>query len=250
MKKKDEINETIMYLSRLFDKHTNFVDVQANALVFTIQVKNFHNTDRVQKAIYEKIHRAIYERLSSPNDFTFSMFIAGDVEGSRSGYIPDHVLLDPMMPHYHGIILFSKQDWKVIRENISYWKSKIKSSISDIREIVDDEIDGDGCIIKESIWIDAFDKKKCNDAKHQSPIGDYVQYCMKSHLQAISRSIYTYQPKVFPFDAYANQKDIMSASHLFDVLYGLQRRFDQERNLMKQQIEIYRHQEITGRYTW
>ena len=224
-KHQEEINETIMYLSRLLDKHTNIVEVQANALIFTIQVRDLYNPERVQRAIFEKIHRAIYGKLSSPDEFKFTMFIAPDVEGSRSGYIPDHVLHDPMIPHYHGIILFSKPDWEVIRKNLSYWKGKIRSSIMDMREIKDDEIDQDGCIKKESVWIDLFDKKKCKDAKHQSPIGGYVQYAMKSHLQANRRSIYTYQPKVYPFDIYATDKDTSSASHLFDVLYGLQKKF-------------------------
>ena len=44
-KHQDEINETIMYLSRLLDKHTNIVDAQANALIFTIQVKDLYNPE-------------------------------------------------------------------------------------------------------------------------------------------------------------------------------------------------------------
>ena len=160
-----EVSDTIMYLSRLLEGHASIVDVQANALVFTIQVKNFYESERVQKAIYEKIHRALYDKLSSPNDFTFSMFIASDVESSRCGYIPDHVLYDPIVPHYHGIMLFNKHDWNIIRQNLSYWKGRIRSSISDIKEIKDTEIDKYGCIKQENVWIDVFDKKRCKDAK-------------------------------------------------------------------------------------
>src|SRR6056297_768920 len=111
MKKIYEQQITLMYLSRLLHKHTQKGDVAKRTLVFTIQVKHLKNTSSVKKAIFQKIHRALYGTLSSPDDFNFSMFFSSDVEASRSKYLPDEVLLEPIVPHYHGLIVFNKHDW-------------------------------------------------------------------------------------------------------------------------------------------
>jgi hypothetical protein len=112
MKRIEEQQNTLMYISRLLHNHTSKDDASKRALVFTIQVNHLKNTDHVKKAIFQKVHRAIYGKLSSPDNFNFSMFIASDVESSRAGsYLPNEVLLKPLLPHYHGLIVFNKQDW-------------------------------------------------------------------------------------------------------------------------------------------
>lgn len=222
MKKLYEQQTTLMYLSRLLHKHTRKSDASRRALVFTIQVKHLNNTSNVKKAIFQKVHRALYGKLSSPDDFRISMFISSDVESSRGKYLPDEVLLKPIVPHYHGLIVFNKQDWEDICLNLSYWKGVIRSSISDIVEVKDNEIDKDGCIKSESIWIDVFEEKKMKGAKHQSPLGDFIQYSMKSHLQGASRGILLHEPSVFPFDIYATEVDVDDANRLFDELWKKQ----------------------------
>ncbi|WP_300550186.1 hypothetical protein [Roseovarius sp.] len=222
MKRIEEQQNTLMYLSRLLQGHTRKGDAEKRVLVFTIQVKHLSNTTQLKKAIYQKVHRALYEKLSSPDKSNFSLFIASDVESSRYKYVPDEVLLNPILPHYHGLIVFNKPDWDHICENLSYWKGKIRSSISDIKEIKDRETDGYGCIKSESIWIDVFDEKKVKGAKHQSPLGDYIQYSMKSHLQGVNRSILIHEPSVFPFDIYASDQDVICANRLFNELWKQQ----------------------------
>lgn len=219
MKKIYERQTTLMYLSRLLHKHTRKGDAAKRTLVFTIQVKHLINTLSVKKAIFQKIHRALYKKLSSPDDFKFSIFISSDVEASRGKYLPDEVLLKPILPHYHGLIVFNKQDWEDIYPNLSYWKGVIRSSMSDIVEIKDNEIDKDGCIKSESIWIDVFEERKMKGAKHQSPLGDWIQYSMKSHLQGINRGIFLHEPSVFPFDIYATEADVDEANCLFNELW-------------------------------
>ena len=159
MKKTEEQQNTLMYLSRILHNHTRKSDAPKRALAFTIQVKHLKNSYQLKKAIFQKVHRALYGKLYSHDDFTFSMFIASDVESSRSKYIPDDVLLKPLLPHYHGLIVFNKPDWDTVCENLPYWKGIIRSSISDIIEVKDNEIDDDGCIKSESIWIDIFEEK-------------------------------------------------------------------------------------------
>ena len=222
MKRLQEQQITLMYLSRLLHKHTRKGDAEKRTLVFTIQVKNLKNTSSVKKAIFQKIHRAFYGKLSSPDDFNFSMFFSSDVEASRGKYLPDEVLLEPIVPHYHGLIVFNRHDWEKICPNLSYWKGVIRSSISDIVEVKDDEIDKDGCIKSESIWIDQFDESKVRYAKHRFPLGNYTQYAMKSHLQANERGILLHEPSVFPFDIYNLDEDARSANRLFNDLWKQQ----------------------------
>jgi len=222
MNRIEEQQNTLMYLSRLLQGHTQKGDAAKRALVFTAQAKDLKNPNHSKKAMYQKIHRKLYDKLSSPDEFNFSLFIASDVESSRRKYVPDEVLLNPILPHYHGLMVFSKPDWEIMCENISYWIGEIRSSISDIKEIKDREIDGYGCIKSESIWIDAFDEKKVKGAKHQSPLGDYIQYSMKSHLQGVNRSILIHEPSVFPFDLYASDQDVIDANRLFNELWKQQ----------------------------
>ena len=222
MNRIEEQQNTLMYLSRLLQGHTQKGDAAKRALVFTAQAKDLKNPNHTKKAMYQKIHRKLYDKLSSPDEFNFSLFIASDVESSRRKYVPDEVLLNPILPHYHGLMVFRKPDWEIMCENISYWIGEIRSSISDIKEIKDREIDGYGCIKSESIWIDVFDEKKVKGAKHQSPLGDYIQYSMKSHLQGVNRSILIHEPSVFPFDLYASDQDVIDANRLFNELWKQQ----------------------------
>lgn len=222
MNRIEEQQNTLMYLSRLLQGHTQKGDAAKRALVFTAQAKDLKNPNHTKKAMYQKVHRKLYDKLSSPDEFNFSLFIASDVESSRRKYVPDEVLLNPILPHYHGLMVFSKPDWEIMCENISYWIGEIRSSISDIKEIKDREIDGCGCIKSEFIWIDVFDEKKVKGAKHQSPLGDYIQYSMKSHLQGVNRSILIHEPSVYPFDLYASDQDVIDANRLFNELWKQQ----------------------------
>lgn len=229
MKRIEEQQNTLMYLSRLLLSHNRKDDVSKRSLALTIQVKNLYKTKQLKKAIYQKVHRGLFDKLSSPDEFKMSLFIASDVESSRRKYVPDDVLSNPMIPHYHGLIIINRSDWDHISENLPYWKGKIRSSISDIKEIKDREIDGYGCIKSESIWIDVFDEKKVKGAKHQSPLGDYIQYSMKSHLQGVNRSILIHEPSVFPFDLYASDQNVINANSLFNELWKQQEKFHKDK---------------------
>ena len=215
-----------MYLSRMLYNHTQHGDALTRALVFTIQVNHLKNSKSVKKAIFQKVHRALYGELSSPDQFDFSLFIVSDVEGSRSGYIPNEVLLNPVVPHYHGVMVFTEADWINIDGNLAYWKGVIRSSISDIIEVKDNEIDNDGCIKSEAVWLDVFQEKNLKSAKHKSPLGDFIQYSMKSHLQGVNRGILLHEPSVFPFDIHASEQDVGGANRLFDELWGQQDEFN------------------------
>lgn len=222
MKRIEEQQTTLMYLSRLLYTHTRKGDAAKRTLAFTIQVEHLRNSNHTKKSIYQKVHRALYDRLTSPDDCNFSMLIASDVESSRRKYVPDEVLLNPILPHYHGLIVFKKSDWNYMCENLSYWIGEIRSSISDIKEVKDREIDDYGCIKSESIWIDVFDERKVHETKFRFPLGNYTSYAIKSHLQSSNRSILIHEPSVFPFDLYASDADAIKANRLFNELWKQQ----------------------------
>ena len=220
MKRLQEQQETIMYLSRLLHDHTRKGDAEKRTLVFTAPVKHLNNSKYEKEKFFKQVHRALYEEIPSHGEHIFSMFIASDVEASRQGYIPDDVLLKPIIPHYHGVIVFHKHVWDRISENLSYWQDVICSSMSEV--LADNDEDVDDNLLKKSIWIDQFDESKVRYAKHRFPLGNYTQYAMKSHLQANSRGIMLHEPSVFPFDIYNSEEDARRANRLFDDLWKQQ----------------------------
>ena len=79
--------ETLMYQSRLLFKHDNVESASDRALALTIYTNEVFDTEHFKRALYQKVHRVLYGDLSKPDNFTYSMMIAGDVEASRSGAV-------------------------------------------------------------------------------------------------------------------------------------------------------------------
>lgn len=221
MKRIHEQQETIMYLSRLLHNHTRKGDAEKRTLVFTAPGRHLTNSKYEKEKLFKQVHRILYEEIPSHGEHIFSMFIASDVEASRQGYIPDDVLLKPIIPHYHGVIVFHKHVWDHISEDLSFWKGLIGSSMSEVLEDDYDDVD-DNSRFKKSIWIDQFDESKVRYAKHRFPLGNYTSYAMKTHLQANNRGIMLHEPSVFPFDIYNSEQDARSANLLFNKLWKQQ----------------------------
>ena len=57
------------------------------SLVFTIYTNKVFDHEHFKRAIYQKPHRVLYGTLSAPDNFTYSMMIAGDVECSKTGAV-------------------------------------------------------------------------------------------------------------------------------------------------------------------
>jgi hypothetical protein len=226
MKLNSNQEETLMYLSRMLVQHDDITNIESRALIFTIEVRSLANTISMQNAIYQKIHRILYGKLSSANEKNFSIMIAGDVENSRSGYTPVDVLKNPLLPHYHGLMLFSVKDWEIINANLSHWIAEFRRVILEIQEVKPSEIDSDGVYLNESIWIKPFKTKKSNGAKHHSALAAWISYMIKCDLLANKQSIGTYQPTVFPYDKYMNQPVASKAEIIFNKLYRQQQEFE------------------------
>ena len=103
--------ETLMYQSRLLFKHDNVESALERSLAITIYTNEVFDTEHFKRAVFQKIHRAIYGAISAPDNFTYSMMIAGDVESSRSGTVGLETLKAAYEPHFHGLMVFSKSDW-------------------------------------------------------------------------------------------------------------------------------------------
>ena len=229
MKLKSYQQETIMFESRLICEHENTENISDRSLTFTVQLRTLKDTDKIQNAIFQKIHRAIYGKRYSPDEFTFSMLIAGDVEGSRSGYIPIDVLKAPLYPHYHGLLVFSEKDWAIISSDLSAWFAAIRSSIVEIKEVKEPEIDEDGCYIHETVWIKKFESKPGKHTKYASALAVYIQYMVKADFIANKHSIVTYQPMVFPHDISKSPILAIKSNMLFDKLYEQETKFQLQR---------------------
>lgn len=228
MKLKPYQEETIMFESRLLCEHEGLENTFDRSLAFTIHLTTLKDTVRVQKAIFQKIHRSIYGWRYSPDNFTFSMLIAGDVEGSRSGYVPVDVLKTPLCPHYHGLMVFSQEDWAVISPDLSAWIAVIRTSIAEIKEVKNSEINGDGCYISESVWIKKFEPKLDKHTKYASALADYIQYIIKVDLIANKQSIDTYCPMVFPHDINKSPALVRRSSMLFNELHEKETKFQSQ----------------------
>ncbi len=214
-----------MFESRLLCEHEGLESIADRSLAFTIHLTTLRDTVGIQKAIFQKIHRSIYGGRYSPDDFTFSMMIAGDVEGSRSGYVPVDVLKAPLYPHYHGLIVFSEGDWAIISPNLSAWIAVIRNSIAEIKEVKNSEINDDGCYISESVWIKKFEPKLDKHAKYASALADYIQYIIKADLIANKQSIDTYCPMVFPHDLDKSSMSTRRSKALFSRLHDIETKF-------------------------
>ena len=117
--------ETLMYQSRLLFKHDNVESALDRSLVLTIYTNELFNTEHFKRAVFQKIHRAFYGAISAPDNFTYSMMIAGDVESSKTGTVSLETLKTAYESHFHGLMVFSKSDWCRIEagfiETASIW---------------------------------------------------------------------------------------------------------------------------------
>tara|TARA_R100000935_G_C2837465_1_gene168963 strand:+ start:1503 stop:2201 length:699 start_codon:yes stop_codon:yes gene_type:complete len=229
MKLKSYQEETIMFQSRLLCEHEGLESTVDRSLALTIHLTTLRDTVRIQNAIFQKIHRSIYGGRYSPDKFTFSMLIAGDVESSRSGYVPVDVLKTPLYPHYHCLMVFSEGDWAIISPDLSAWIAVIRNSIAEIKEVKNSEINDDGCYISESVWIKKFEPKLDKHAKYASALADYIQYIIKADLIANKQSIDTYRPMVFPHDINKSPALERRSSMLFNELHEQEIKFQSQR---------------------
>ena len=222
-------HETLMYQSRLFLKHNNVETASNRSLVFTIYTNKVFDHEHVKRAIYQKTHRVLYGAISAPNNFTYSMMIAGDVECSKTGTVSLETLKNPYEPHYHGVIVFSKSDWCRIEPNLSEYIGRIKAAIYDIREVKKPLIDDDGVCTWDTIWIEKFKESTKPRHKFSSSFSNYINYIFKADYHAQKHGIQSYVPSVFPHDLYPPKDKSSSAEPLFNQLCLVEEAFQQKR---------------------
>ena len=222
-------HETLMYQSRLFLKHNNVETASERSLVFTIYTNRVFDYEHVKRAVYQKMHRVFYGTLSAPNNFTYSMMIAGDVECSKTGTVSLETLKNPYEPHYHGVIVFSKSDWCRIEPNLSEVIGRIKAALYDIREVKKPLIDDDGVCTRDMIWIEKFKESTKPRHKFSSSFSNYINYIFKADYHAQKHGIQSYVPSVFPHDLYPPKDKSSSAEPLFNQLCLVEEAFQKKR---------------------
>ena len=224
-----KIQETLMYQSRLFLKHINVESASDRSLLFTIYTDKVFDHEHFKRAIYQKPHRVLYGTLSAPDNFTYSMMIAGDVECSKTGTVSLETLKNPYEPHYHGVMVFSKSDWCRIEPNLSEVIGRIKAAIYDIREVKTPLIDDDGVCTRDMIWIEKFKESTKPRHKFSSSFSNYINYIFKADYHAQKHGIQSYVPSVFPHDLYPPKDKSSSAEPLFKQLCLVEEAFQQKR---------------------
>ena len=221
--------ETVMYQSRLLLKHINVETASERSLVFTIYTNRVFDYEHVKRAVYQKMHRVFYGTLSAPDNFTYSMMIAGDVECSKTGTVSLETLKNPYEPHYHGVMVFSKSDWCRIEPNLSEYIGRIKAAIYDIREVKKPLIDDDGVCTRDMIWIEKFKESTKPRHKFSSSFLNYINYIFKADYHAQKHGIQSYVPSVFPHELYPPKNKSSSAEPLFNQLCLAEEAFQQKR---------------------
>ena len=229
MKLNTKQQETLMYQSRLLFKHDDVQTISNRSLAFTIYTNEVSDPECFKKVVYQKIHRALYGVLSTPDNFTYSMMIAGDFESSRSGAARLETLKKPYELHFHGLIAFSNSDWCRIVASLSNYIALIQSAISDIREVKKPLIDADGVCTWDTIWIKKFEESTKPRLKFSSSFSDYINYMFKADYHAQNYSINTYIPSVFPHDLYPPRDKYLSAEPLFNQLCLIEEKFHKKR---------------------
>ncbi|MDC0335221.1 hypothetical protein OAN23_07330 [Amylibacter sp.] len=222
-------HETLMYQSRLLLKHINVETASDRSLLFTIYTNKVFDYEHFKRAVYQKPHRVLYGAISAPNNFTYSMMIAGDVECSKTGTVSLEILKTPYEPHYHGVMVFSKSDWCRIEPNLSEVIGRIKSALYDIREVKKPLIDDDGVCTRDMIWIEKFKESTKPRHKFSSSFSNYINYIFKTDYHAQKHGIQSYVPSVFPHDLYPPKDKSSSAEPLFKQLCLVEEAFQQKR---------------------
>ena len=221
--------ETLMYQSRLLFEHDNIGSASSRSLAFTIYTNEVLDQEHFKRAVFEKIHRALYGTISRSDNFHFSMMIAGDVECSRLGTVPLDILRTAYEPHFHGLIVFSKQDWRLIEQNLPKYIALIQSAILDIREVKKPLIDNDGVCSWNTIWVRKFEESTKPKHKFSSSFSNYINYIFKADNHAQKHGIDTYVPSVFPHDLYPPRTKSSSTETMFKQLCLIEEGFQQKR---------------------
>ena len=224
-----KIQETLMYQSRLLLKHINVETASDRSLLFTIYTNRVSDHEHVKRAVYQKPHRVLYGTLSAPDNFTYSMMIAGDVECSKTGTVSLETLKNPYEPHYHGVMVFSKSDWCRIEPNLSEVIGLIKSALYDIREVKKPLIDDDGVCTWDTVCIKRFKESAKPRHKFSSSFSNYINYIFKADNHAQKHGIGTYVPSVFPHDLYPPRTKSSSTETMFKQLCLIEEGFQQKR---------------------
>jgi|GEM_PF-2705836 len=221
--------ETLMYQSRLLFEHDNIESASSRSLALTIHINKVSDQEHFKRAVFQKVHRALYGTTSAPDNFTYSMMIAGDVECSRLGTVRFETLKTAYEPHFHGLIVFSEPDWCLIEQNLPKYIALIQSAISDIREVKKSLIDNDGVCSWNTIWVRKFKESTKPKHKFSSSFSNYIDYMFKADHHAQKHGIDAYVPSVFPHDLYPTKQKASSAELLFNELCLIEEGFQQKR---------------------
>lgn len=197
-------NQVYFDTSRLLVGKTLSPDIYRQTLVVTIRVNSLQASDNFKKSLYNRLSKLFYGKTSANHKHSFSMLMAADVEGSRYRARLHDTLLNPLDPHYHCIMVFSKSDWTRIEGSIPEWSSLIAKEIKKMKEVKPDKI-----------YIAEFDRNRVPDEYWASPLMHFVEYCSKSSRVADMNDQLEYQSSIFPYDLLNDEKIQREQQNIF-----------------------------------
>lgn len=208
---KDTLKNNQVYFdtSRLLVGKTLSPDIYQQTLVITIRVNSLQASDTFKKSLYNRLSKLFYGKTSANHKHSFSMLMAADVEGSRHGATLYNTLLNPLDPHYHCIMVFSKSDWARIEGSIPEWSSLIAKEIRKMKEVKPDKI-----------YIAEFNRNRIPDEYWDSPLMHFVEYCTKSSRIADRNDQLEYQSSIFPYDLLSDEKIKREQQNIFYKFTG------------------------------
>lgn len=104
-----------MFASRFLFNQVEHESAGSRTSFLTIPVTNMVRPEQFKLQVNKKLNKTLIDLGGTTEGY--SMIIAGDVEGSRSGTIGLRVLQNPECPHYHGMCTFPPEVWKVVEDD-------------------------------------------------------------------------------------------------------------------------------------
>lgn len=197
------------YLARATCIHDHIDCLLERSIAFTVLVRKPAFCEDIKKVIFLKINRFLYKKRRTTGSRRSSVILCGDVEGTR---LNRGAFGRPIMPHIHGYLVLSPQDFESWRGRTRELTLGIQKSLLRIREV--------GQSSKRTRESDVVVKPAF------ARLDIWLSYLMKAYPQAALRRAEFDPPSVYPYEL-----DIRRGGAFADVL---------ERKMLATRAELQR----------
>jgi len=129
--KQTQLHGNYRYLINSTSHFSDTSNIDERTFAFIIHVNTVSDLNKIRKLIPLNLNKVITGDRYSISDERPAIVIFDDVEGSRD-FNPN--LINPVYPHFHGVLILSKQTMDQIPD-INKLVADMESSISSLREV-------------------------------------------------------------------------------------------------------------------